>query len=94
MVNVCAWCDRFLGVKEPMDNSAVTHGICRSCFARQTWDETPVVVISPEREHLAATLADVLRGLPEIKVVVDRRRVESDVRHGGERRQRPAIMVT
>ena len=93
MVNVCAWCDRFLGIKEPKENSSVTHGICRPCFARQTWDETPVVVISADREHLAAPLQDMLRGLPEIKVVVDRRRGDSLAPHGGERRQRTAITV-
>jgi hypothetical protein len=94
MVNVCAWCERFLGIKEPKENSTLTHGICRSCFARQTWEDTPVVVISPAREHLAATLADMLRGLPEIKVIVDRRRQDSGAQAGAERRLRPAVVVT
>ena len=94
MVNVCAWCERFLGFKEPVADCTVTHGICNSCFARQTWEDAPVVVVSPDREHLAAPIADMLRGLPEIKVIVDRRRAESDVRQGAERRQRPAIQVS
>ena len=73
MVNVCAWCDRFLGIKEPATDATVTHGICKSCFARQTWDKMPVLVVTPEREHLVPVLADVLRGLPEIRVIVERR---------------------
>ena len=93
MVKVCAWCERFLGIKEPVENPTVTHGICQPCFARQTWDEQPVLVISPDQQHLAPTLSEMLRGLPEIKVIVDRRRAASDLRVGGERRQRPALEI-
>ena len=91
MVKVCAWCERFLGIKEPVENPTLTHGICHPCFARQTWDETPVLVVSPDRQHLAPALTEMLRGVPEIKVIVDRRRVDTDVRKGGERRQRPPL---
>jgi hypothetical protein len=94
MVNVCAWCERFLGFKEPKASDTVTHGICKACFKRQLWDETPVLVVSREREHMAPVLAEMLRGIPEIQVVVERRQAETGERFGAERRQAPAIVVT
>src|SRR5437870_1438276 len=74
VVSVCAWCERFLGIKEPKSDSTITHGICRTCFARQTWTETPVLVVSRERQHLVPILEEMMRGIPEIRLVVDRRR--------------------
>jgi hypothetical protein len=74
MVSVCAWCERFLGVKEPLGNSTVTHGICNACFTRQTWVDAPTLVVHKDREHLLPLLSGLLRGVPEIRLVVDRRR--------------------
>jgi len=34
MVRVCGWCQRFLGVKAPLDQWTATHGICESCRER------------------------------------------------------------
>src|SRR5512141_2629691 len=81
MVSVCAWCERFLGVKEPQTDPTITHGICKACFSRQAWTDTPVLVVSREREHLVPVLEEMLRGIPEIRLVVDRRR--------RDRRRRP-----
>ncbi len=76
MVSICAWCERFLGLKEPKTDPTITHGICKACFARQTWDDPPVLVVSREREHLVPVLEEMLRGVPEIQLVVDRRRAD------------------
>jgi hypothetical protein len=77
MISVCAWCERFLGLKEPKSDPTITHGICKACFARQTWEEdTPVLVVSRDREYLVPVLEEMLRGLPEIPLIVDRRHPE------------------
>ena len=33
MIIICAWCKTVLGVKEPITNTAHTHGICEKCSA-------------------------------------------------------------
>jgi hypothetical protein len=94
MVNVCAWCERFLGIKEPRHNDMVTHGICPACFKRQLWEETPVLVVSREREHMVPVLTEMLRGVPEIQIVVERRQPEnSGPYEGATRRQQQPIVV-
>ena len=95
MVTVCAWCDRYLG---PND-AAVTHGICTACTARQHWHDTPVLVVSREREGLIPVLRHLLHGIPEVKIVLERRRDErrqsdfvpvpgQERRRGADRRKR------
>lgn len=31
----CAWCDRDMGEKEPLDDDSMTPGICQECYQRQ-----------------------------------------------------------
>jgi len=31
MIVICAWCKRALGMKEPMEDERITHGICLEC---------------------------------------------------------------
>lgn len=31
MIRQCAWCRRVIGLKTPIENMAVTHGICARC---------------------------------------------------------------
>lgn len=83
MVRVCAWCERYLGVKEsPGTEAAVTHGICATCLHTKEWAaDAPTLVVSRTREDLAPVLQALLRPA-DLRVVVDRRR--------GERRQRPS----
>jgi len=95
MVCICAWCERFLGMK-PGDPSVLTHGICDSCIARQTWeDDPPTLVVSRDREHLVPILERVLQGTPEIRIVVERRQDRRAGRKGkaGERRRRTELTV-
>ncbi len=79
MVTVCAWCQRYLGDKDPKP-APVTHGICKPCLDLQLKGESPVLVVSRHRSHLVPILEQLLHGIPEFRVVVDRRE--------GERRQR------
>jgi hypothetical protein len=79
MVTVCAWCQKYMGSKEPIANPAVSHGVCRDCVEREPLGEDPVLVVSRERVDAIPMLQLLLRGAPEIAIVVDRR--------GGERRR-------
>jgi hypothetical protein len=81
MVTVCAWCEKYMGSKEPMDDPGITHGICCACVKRQTLDRAPVLVVSPARAGTIPLLSTLLRGAPDIAVVVDRRATER--RDGG-----------
>jgi hypothetical protein len=86
MVSVCAWCEKYLGVKEPLDSLEVSHGICSACKARQQLEEPPTLVISKRRADALPVLASLLQGTPAIPVVVDRRSIE-------RRRERPSVDI-
>lgn len=79
MVIVCAWCQEYMGCKEPFDERSVSHGICPGCSDRETLGDAPVLVVSRERAETIPMLHSLLRGAPEVAVVVDRR--------AGERRR-------
>jgi hypothetical protein len=91
MVRVCAWCERYLGVKDS-EGISITHGICAPCLTRQEWPEAPTLVLSRERESLLPVFRSLLRGAPEIQIIVDRRlaqrrrREDTPVPPGGNRR--------
>lgn len=34
MYEVCAWCKKDLGEKEPIENKIITHGMCEECLAK------------------------------------------------------------
>lgn len=95
MVTVCAWCERFLGLKSG-EQVTVSHGICGACSARMSWeDDPPTLVVSRQREQLLPVMEQVVRGLPEIRVVLERRDAErrsqprshTPERRGSERRR-------
>jgi hypothetical protein len=83
MVTVCAWCQRYMGSQEPLHNPAVSHGICNDCVERDTLGDAPVLVVSRDRVEAIPVLQSLLRGAPEIAIVVDRR---ADERRGGDGR--------
>jgi hypothetical protein len=76
MITVCAWCERFLGTKEPLAQNDVSHGICATCTARQQIEDFPVLVVSRSRLDTLPVLEGLLTGMPEIRIVVDRRTVD------------------
>jgi hypothetical protein len=86
MITVCAWCQKFLGVKEPLSQADVSHGICPACSARQHIEDFPVLVVSRSRVDTLPVLESLLQGTPEIRVVVDRR-------VNDRRRQRPVVDI-
>lgn len=105
MITVCAWCQRFLGSKEPLSQADVSHGICSACSARQQIDDFPVLVVSRRRTDTVPVLEGLLQSSPEIKIVVDRRendrrrsRVSVDVPGGRrllrDRRERLSLVLT
>ncbi len=73
MVTVCAWCQKYMGSMEPFHDPAVSHGICTSCVERDSLEDAPVLVVSPRRAQAISVLQTLLRGAPEIAIVVDRR---------------------
>jgi hypothetical protein len=94
MVTVCAWCQKYMGSMEPLHEPAVSHGICSDCVERDTLGEAPVLVVSRDRVEAIPVLQSLLRGAPEIAIVVDRRANE---RRGGDGRGnghgRPAAYI-
>ena len=32
MIILCAWCQKNLGEKEPLDDQSITHGMCQDCY--------------------------------------------------------------
>lgn len=80
MVTVCAWCQKYMGSMEPFHDPGVSHGICERCLQRDSLGGAPVLVVSPDRSGAIPMLATLLRGAPEIAIVIDRR--ASDRRSG------------
>jgi hypothetical protein len=76
MVTICAWCQRYLGTKEPLADSSLTHGICKTCALRQQLGGSATLVVSRERAAALPFLTGLLTGTPEIRIVLDRRRGE------------------
>ena len=74
MVTICAWCHKFLGLKEPLAQAEVSHGICRTCSDRQLLEDIPTLVVSRSRVDTLPVLQGLLQGTPEIRIVVDRRK--------------------
>ena len=105
MVTVCAWCQRYMGSREPLHDPGVSHGICDDCREReQAAPGGVILVVSRARAAEARVLQSLLRGIRDTTVVVDRRSVERrredrgpswpDGRPtGGERRHRTALFV-
>jgi len=93
MVLICAWCSRYLGMKDPLERVSLTHGICRICSARlqlvegspvRQSLETPTLVISRGRRDFLPVVQDLLQLLPEIRITLDRRVGERRREHRGE----------
>ncbi len=90
MVTVCAWCQKYMGSQEPLHNHDVSHGICGACVERGPLDDAPVLVVSRDRVHAVPVLQSLLRGAPEIEIVVDRR---AAARRSGNGHGRPVAYV-
>ncbi len=45
MIRVCAWCNGYIGEKEPFDDPAVTHGMCDDCAEQM---KLSIFVLTPD----------------------------------------------
>ncbi len=94
MVTVCAWCQKYMGSKEPIADPVVSHGICDTCVERESLGDAPVLVVSRERVEAVPLLESLLRGAPEIAIVVDRRGGHGPVEpRAVERRRAPSFFL-
>ena len=105
----CPWCEREgrpadLGEREPLDDPAVTHGICRrhaleflrTLPSRSFPGVQLLLVVNPKESTLFEFLQRRFAGVRGVKVIVDRRRGERrraqqrapDERRRAERRVR------
>jgi hypothetical protein len=105
VIVVCAWCERFLGLREPSTQADVSHGMCGPCRERYAWKKQPVLVVNRDLAGLADTVREILRGQPPVRVIVDRRHGERraggprasatpDARRGPERRGRACFELS
>ena len=76
MISVCGWCQRLLDRPVGTEAKSISHGICVNCRARLQWEKSPTLVVSRKETRYLPVLNHLLRGDPEIRVVVDRRRGE------------------
>lgn len=44
MFKRCAWCRKFTGIKRPLLDFGVTHGMCKKCYEREKQKGKPVRV--------------------------------------------------
>lgn len=106
---ICAWCEKegrssVLGEKEPLDDPAPTHGICRrheeALFSRRAAKSFPgvrlLLVVAPGETKLHEYMTRTLAAAPGVQVIMERRRGERrqerldvpEERRGRQRRQR------
>lgn len=104
MLTVCAWCQRYMGSREPFPDPSVSHGICDSCVEQQqSLASTPVLVVSRARVDALPSIRTLFRGMTAVSLVVDRRAGERRSGNGagtspaerrrGERRRSAAPYV-
>jgi len=91
MITICAWCQKYMGSKEPLHDHTVSHGICPDCSDREALGDAPVLVVSRDRAQTIPLLHTLLRGAPEIAIVVDRRAGERRGDGMGDRSSRLAL---
>lgn len=73
MRQVCAWCGKDVGVKEPLDDPEVAKTICAGCAEQLAQYRKPVLVVSRGWARLYDELLGILRDREDIQVVLDRR---------------------
>ena len=83
---VCAWCllegrPGDLGEREPLEDPTVTHSICarhvdqllEDLPSRSFPDVAVLIVVRPNDTALLESLQGLFTGVPDVKVIVDRR---------------------
>jgi hypothetical protein len=64
MIRQCAWCLHVIGLIPPIENQAVTHGMCATCFRKflQTHENDLKPDSANEDADDYAQIAEVTRG--------------------------------
>ena len=75
MTIVCSSCQRYLGTLPPFHDKGVTHSLCSPCAIRER-RELKTLVLSRERADTLPVLSSLFRPHGDVKVVLDRRRIE------------------
>ena len=52
MKAICAWCNKALGEREPLDDPQITHGICPACQRALDWERERI------RDNVASEAQD------------------------------------
>ena len=81
---------------ERVEDQETTSTICPDCAERLTTYRKPVLVVSQEWARMYDQLVEMLKGQPEIEVVLDRRGIGSGnggAGWGGQERRRPESLV-
>jgi len=76
MVTVCAWCQKYMGTKEPLGDPRHPRDL-RHLRAPPAAREMPTLVIAREHAEALPIFQGLLTGVPKIPVVVDRRRANA-----------------
>ncbi len=71
-------------VEKPSSTSAVTSTICRRCANDLAAYREPVLVVSREWVRMYDQLIELLKGRPEIQVILDRRQTVRASENSGE----------
>ncbi len=95
---ICSLCERegkpgYLGEREPLDNPAVTHGLCsphteqllESIPSRSFPDAELLIVVRPNDTELSEYLQRSFAGVHHVKVIVERR--------GADRRREQGLVT-
>ena len=81
----CAWCRRdgslgYLGMREPLENPELTHGVCRIHKGRllesipaRSFPGVELLLVVRRNGTLYTTLACAFAGVPSVKVILERR---------------------
>ena len=51
----CAWCGKYLGKKEPLENKRVTHTICKKCGEKEL---KKAIEINPNHKEMQNALKE------------------------------------
>ena len=81
---------------ERVENQETTSTICPDCAERLTTYRKPVLVVSQEWARMYDQLVEMLKGQPEIEVILDRRGIGSGndgVDWSEQERRRPESLV-
>jgi hypothetical protein len=68
MIVMCAWCNSHQGQKEPLENTAVTHGMCDNCFREmsQELQSQPPLPKAMDAEFFETLYAELIPDSPAI----------------------------